>query len=152
MDTVKKTLRLRPLRPEDAPELHRVLSDPEVMRWLEPPFTLEQTRSFIECAGLARPPLVYAVLRDTRLIGHVIWHPYEPGFYELGWVLARDVWGQGIAGELTALLLNWGREQGLSGVVLECAPQQAVTRHLAERFGFRREADADGLCVYRLRF
>ena len=76
----------------DVPQLQRILADPEVMRYLEPPYTPEQTRAFVRDAGLCEPPRVYAVCRkDTgRLIGHVIFHPYNRyGDYEIGWVLAQ---------------------------------------------------------------
>ena len=52
----------RRFTPEDAEDLYAVLSDPEVMRYLEPPFSLEQTEEFIPKAGLCDPPLVYAVV------------------------------------------------------------------------------------------
>ena len=54
-------LLIRPFVPEDAEALFRVLSDPEVMRLLEPPFNWEQTEAFLQEAGFASPPLIYAL-------------------------------------------------------------------------------------------
>lgn len=148
----------------DAEALYVVLSDPEVMRYIEPPFSLEQTRAFLRDAGLCAPPLVYAVLwkgdmpasvsagrRTTRpsaaplLIGHLIWHPWDENSMELGWILRRDFWGMGLARELTAALLA----QTNKDVVIECSPAQEATRHLAEQFGFRLVSADEMLLQYR---
>ena len=86
-------LLIRPFVPEDAAELFQVLSDPEVMRFLEPPFNWEQTEAFLQEAGFASPPLIYALEQkdNGRLAGSCIFHPYDgPEEYELGWVLRRD--------------------------------------------------------------
>ena len=145
-------LTVRPFLPADEAALHEILSDPEVMRCIQPPFTPEQTHAFLRQAGLCTPPLVYALtLRETgTLIGHLIWHPYGPNSYELGWVLRRDCWGQGIASELTEALITEARRLGISGIVLECTPEQAVSRQIAAKFGFRFEGGREGLETYRL--
>ena len=43
-------LSIRRMRKEDLGWLYRLLSDPEVMRWLEPPYSMEQTEAFLFCA------------------------------------------------------------------------------------------------------
>lgn len=52
---------VRNFRLEDAEDLAEVLSDAEVMKYIESPFSMEQTWEFINTAGLSEPPLVYAV-------------------------------------------------------------------------------------------
>lgn len=143
---------VRSFRLEDAAALHAILSDPAVMRHLEPPYTPVQTREFIRAAGLCDPPLVYAVEEKTthELIGHVICHPFDAGRWELGWVLRRDRWGQGLATELTEALIAYAQRSGVDALVLECDAAQAVTRHIAELFGFCLLADAP-LLLYELR-
>ena len=64
-------LRVEPFRPEDWEALYPILSDPEVMRHIEPPFTPEQTRAFLREAG----ELVYAVRLGENLAGQLIFHP-----------------------------------------------------------------------------
>lgn len=44
--TENARLRLRTMRRDDLDELYAMLSDAEVMRWLEAPFTREQTERF----------------------------------------------------------------------------------------------------------
>ena len=151
MQIVTDRLLVRRLTEDDADALFPVLSDPVVMRYIEPPFSPEQTKAFIRDAGLCEPPLVWAVLwRQTIansvvagsgaarqsaspvLIGHLIWHPWDESAMELGWILRRDFWGRGIAKELTAAVL----ERTDKDVILECSPAQTATRHIAETFGF----------------
>ena len=155
-------LLVRRLTEADAGELYAVLSDPEVMRYIEPPFSLEQTRDFILQAGCCEPPLVWAVIwkgdasaisvaggektpQSHPLIGHLIWHPWDETAMELGWILRRDFWGRGIAKELTAAMLA----QTDRDLVLECHPNQTATRRIAELFGFRMLAERGSLLQYR---
>ena len=145
-------LRLRPFSLEDAPALHTILSDPEVMRYLEPPYTDTQTLDFLQTAGLSAPPLVYAVLwRETgQLIGHVIYHPHDPDSYELGWVLARAFWGRGLALELTHALIAQAKREKIARLVLECVPAQTATARIAQKAGFSYVQTLDGLDLYEL--
>ena len=85
-------LLVRRLTENDAVALFRALSDLEVMRYIEAPFTLEQTEAFIRNVGLCDPPLVYAVVwkQTGELIGHLIWHCWDETAMELGWILRRD--------------------------------------------------------------
>ena len=86
MERKSAGLRARRMTEADLEPLHRLLSDPEVMRYLEPPFSREQTRAFLERAGLTPEPLILAV-DDGGFAGYVIWHPYDDVSMELGWVL-----------------------------------------------------------------
>jgi len=146
METARLLIRRFTL--SDAEALFSVLSDPEVMRYIEPPFSIEQTKAFIQEAGLRESPLVYAVLwkgsGSPLLIGHLIWHPWDAETMELGWILRRDFWGRGIATELTEHMLA----QTNQAVLLECSPEQAATQRIAQRFGFQRIAQDSGLLQF----
>ena len=141
-------LSVRPLALPDLPALHDVLSDPEVMRYLEPPFSKAQTEAFIRDCGLACPPLVYGVEEKSTgtLAGHLIFHPYDgPDVWELGWVLGRRFWGKGYAAELTDAAVRYAAGAGIKALLLECAPGQAATAHIARRFQFAPAGSVDGL-------
>ncbi|MBR1811426.1 MAG: GNAT family N-acetyltransferase [Clostridia bacterium] len=131
----------------DAEALYEILSDPAVMQYIEPPYTMAQTREFIRDAGLSDPPLVYAVIwKNTgRLIGHLIWHTYDPTAMELGWVIHRNFWRMGVARELTAALLASTTQD----IVIECDRRQSATRHIAKSFGFQLHGCIDGRCIYQ---
>lgn len=140
---------IRKMRPGDADALYRLLSDPAVMRYLEPPFDRAQTEDFLRRAGLAEPPLVYAAEENGDFIGYVIYHAYDEQSVEIGWVLLPEYWGRGYASALTERLIGRARQEQKS-VVIECAPVQAVTKRIAVKKGFRACGNCDGLAVYRL--
>lgn len=142
-------LRVRRFLPTDLDVLAELLADAEVMRFLEPPFTREQSEDFLKTAGLADEPLIYAV-EDAQggFVGYVICHPYDDEFDELGWVLRRDRWGLGYADELTAAMVSDVRRRGRRALI-ECSPEQTATRAIARRHGFSLVADSP-LAVYTL--
>lgn len=133
---------------KDLLPLAELLSDARVMRYLEPPFSSEQSRTFLDEAGLAEPPLIYAVEDCHGFAGYVIYHEFDETSVEIGWVLAPRAWGQGYATELTRVLLRWAQAAG-KDVVIECVPEQVATRRIAERSGFSLAGERDGLIVFR---
>ena len=143
---------IRPFTADDAPELYQVLSDRAVMEYIEPPFSIEQTEDFIKDAGLCDPPLVYAlVLRENEaVIGHIIFHKYEEDSYEIGWIISKLHWGQGIASEVTAALIEYAKERNINSYVIECDPEQTATIRIAQKHLFTYEGEDDGCVVYRL--
>ena len=145
-----KRLILRRFTMADLEGLHAILSDREVMRYIEPPFTRLQTTRFIQAAGMDKTPLVYAIISrvENQLLGHVIWHPYDENSYELGWILGRAHWGQGYASELTAALVEKAAGE-LHHVVIRCVPEQKASCRIAEKHGFFFLGIQDGLTVYR---
>ena len=138
---------IRPLSENDLLPLYRLLSDAEVMRFLEPVYTLEKTACFLKRAGLCDKPLIYAVEANGDFIGYVIYHDYDEDRKELGWVLDRKVWGKGYAQILTQKLLAHAAKEQKSAI-LECAPEQGVTRHFAEKFGFVYMGRENGCDLY----
>ena len=140
---------IRKMRPGDADALYRLLSDPAVMRYLEPPFDRAQTEAFLRRAGLAEPPLVYAAEENGVFLGYVIYHAYDEQSVEIGWVLLPEYWGRGYASALTKRLIDQARQEQKI-VVIECAPAQAATKRIAIKKGFRACGICDGLAVYRL--
>lgn len=92
----KDNITIRKFRLSDLDKLYDVLSDPEVMKYIEPPYSMEQTEDFLTAAGLCEIPLVFAAEKAGQFIGYVIFHEYDSDSYELGWVLAKKYWGEGI--------------------------------------------------------
>ena len=149
--TENARLRLRTMCRDDLEELYALLSDAEVMRWLEPPFTREQTERFLQQAGLSASPLIYAAENaEGEFLGYAIYHDYDDHSRELGWVLKRSAWRKGYADEMTALLTMLARREGKDAVI-ECIPEQTVSAHIARRHGFSYDGRADSCDVYRLR-
>lgn len=150
MDLKTKRLLIRELEMTDLDALHAILSDSAVMRFIEPPYTRQQTAAFITENAHSEVPLVYALesLATGQLVGHVIWHPFDSEAYELGWILGREHWGKGYAGEVTRALLGTAKAE-LRDVVIQCAPEQTATRRIAEKNGFFFLGVENGLCMYR---
>ncbi len=141
---------IRKMRKTDLEALYELLSDPRVMAFLEPPYTKEKTAQFLGSAGLSDPPLIYSA-EDGKgnFIGYVIYHDYDAGSKEIGWVLKKDAWGNGYAKELTKQLVARAASEGKS-VMIECLPDQAATKHIAGLFGFVYTGRRNGLDVYKL--
>ena len=141
-------LTIRKMAEADFEPLFGLLSDPLVMRYMEPPYSEEKTKEFLQRAGLTEPPLIYAVDGDSVFIGYVICHEYDESSIEIGWVLKPECWGRGYASSLTEQLIE---RTGISqkDLVIECLPEHEASKHIAERYGFEYEGDSDGLCVYR---
>ena len=150
MDLKTKRLLIRELEMTDLDALHAILSDAAVMRFIEPPYTRQQTAAFITENARSEVPLVYALesLSTGRLVGHVIWHPYDSEAYELGWILGQEHWGKGYASEVTHALLSAAKAE-LRDVVIQCTPEQTSTRRIAEKNGFFFLGVENGLCMYR---
>lgn len=153
MELETARLRVRRFTPADVDALFTVLSDPEVMQYIEAPFSLQSTKTFVETCGLCEPPLVYAVVEkpSREVIGHLIFHLYGKTSYELGWVLRRDRWGHGYVQELTAAVIDFAQKEGIGELVIECAPGQRASRRLAEKNGFHLTGETDDLLVFRRR-
>ena len=147
-------LLIRPFAPDDEPDAARYLSDPRTMRYLEPPFTPQQTRDFLRTCALRPEPLILAVEeRATRtVIGHVIFHPFDEGSWELGWVLRSDKCGQGCGTELGQALLSEARRRGIPALVAETDPRNLASQALIRSLGFAYAGQDGGLLLYRYRF
>ena len=145
-------LRIRRFEESDLQSLHELLSDEEVMRYIEPPFTLEKTRGFLENAGLTDDPLIYAVEDEYGIfIGYVIYHDYGNDSKEIGWLLSKQFWGKGFAQALTKILVQKAKADRKSAII-ECSPEQEATKHIAEKLEFRYAGLIDGCDVYKLAF
>lgn len=141
-------LTIRKMDESDLNPLHLLLSNADVMHFLEPPFSFKQTKDFFEYAGLSSPPLIYAVDDENGdFIGYVIYHDYDSTSKEIGWVLTPCVWGRGYACELTARLLQKAKEENKHAVI-ECTPEQNATKSIARKFGFSYMATENGLEIY----
>ena len=152
MELFTKRCKIRNFRPEDAKDLHEVLSDFEVMKHIEPVFDMEKTLAFIKNAGLCEPPLVYAVeFNETeKVVGHLIFHSYENCGYEIGWVINKKYWGIGIANELTRKIIEYSKTLDIKSLIIEFDENQSASKHIAEKNGFVYEGKTGNIEIYKL--
>ena len=92
-------LRIRRFEEKDLQALYELLSDEEVMRYIEPPYSFPQTEAFLHSAGLSRSPLIYAVETANRdFVGYVIYHDYDEESKRNRMGTEKSFLGQGIRG------------------------------------------------------
>ena len=140
---------LRRMVSADLGALYALLSDQEVMRYLEPPYNRQQAEAFLKEQGLTDNPRIQAVEdMNHEFIGYVIYHDYDEESKEIGWILKKAVWGKGIAGQLTRQLTVMAAKEGKS-TVIECVPEQLATKRIAEKAGFVKVGSRAGLEVYK---
>lgn len=140
IDTVIRTPRLvlRRVRPEeDFAGMHAVLSDPDAMTyWATPPHDSEdQTREWL--AAMAETPVHegddFIIEYQGRAVG-------KAGFYrfpDIGYILAPDLWGQGLVAEALAPIIARAFEvAGLERITADVDPRNTASIRLLEKLGF----------------
>lgn len=146
-------LRLAPVRPEELEELHALLADEKVRRYLcdgrdlgAPRIAemIETSVATFEARGLG----IWAARLDgeTRISGLVGYAEFaEPGVLEILYAMFARCWGRGLASEMTRAVMDRGYARGLEALHASTdAPNEASVRVL-ERLGFVevRRAPAD---------
>lgn len=143
---------LRPWRDEDVAPFHAMSQDPEVMRFIGPPTTLEQAWQARRRMGACQDEhghCFWAVERrtDGAFIGFCGLKPGKPpivGEVEIGWRFAPTCWGQGLAREAAVASLAWGWAN-LDAPAIAAITVPANTRSwgLMERLGMTRFPDEE---------
>ncbi len=145
-------LQLRGVETADLDALHAVNGDPEVTRFL--PYDTWRSAADGE-AWLARmqalqqtgtgTQLVVVRREDARAVGTVLLFRFDEGSarLELGYVLARACWGQGVMREaLQALCAHVLGPGGVRRIEAEVNPRNDASAQLLQRLGFTREGRA----------
>lgn len=109
---------LRRWEDRDRPAFHALCRDPEVMRYLGPLATREETDAAVDRQNACLDSHGYcfwAVERraDGALLGFCGLKPGAPATpiaedVEIGWRFGREYWGQGYAREAAQASLDWG--------------------------------------------
>ena len=140
-------LLLRHKLPGDADALVAACQDPEIQRWtsVPSPYTRADADHFIaisEQEGEAgRAAHLIAVDAEAgRLLGSfsIMELDREPGYGEIGYWVAADARGRGIATRAVLLLTGWARaELGLTRLEILPHKDNAPSRRVAEKAGYR---------------
>jgi RimJ/RimL family protein N-acetyltransferase len=112
-------LQLRGWTPSDAPALGRICGDPETMRYIGDGSTMPPDRAWHALAHLLghwelRGYGMWAVVeRSTgELLGRAgLYHPEGWPGIELGWLIDRSRWGEGLATEAARMAATWAWEE-----------------------------------------
>ena len=151
-NTLGAVPKLRPTGADDGPAIRELLSDPEVAVWLRPagrtgPFSAAECEAF--AARSAAHWVAHGFGRSLAFegdrcigwshLGHTI--ATGRGEIELGWAVARDHWGRGLATEFGADALAQARRLGLRRVVAFTRHDNAASRRVMEKLGLGHERD-----------
>lgn len=146
-------LTLRDFRASDFDAVFAYASDPEVTRFMfYGPRDQEETHDYLQRmlqSQTQTPRLTWelAVVRrgDGRLIGACDLTMEQALEADLGYILARDAWGQGYATEIAGALLGVGFEQlGLQRIFAICDINHLASVRVLEKAGLRRETTLYG--------
>lgn len=144
-------LLLRPWQPDDLPDFARLNADPEVMACFPAP--LNRVRSDELAQRLADELLqrgwgIWALelKQEQRFIGFTGIQPSSdfpfPDSVEIGWRLARDCWGRGLASEAARAALEYGfGSLQLPEIIAFTSVRNTRSRRLMERLGMRDSAE-----------
>ena len=140
-------LRLRDFLPTDFQAIHAYASDPEVTRFMfygprDDADTMAYLQRMLQ-SQVEHPRRMWelAVIRriDDRLIGacDVTLDNVHAG--DLGYILAREAWGQGYASEAARAMVNAGFAQlQLERIFATCAVAHGASARVLEKAGLRR--------------
>lgn len=144
---------LRSLRPSDAPALHEMFGDPEVIRFIPPgpPLTLERVRRSVDRRiGIERRSGLTLWLVQRSDTGETIG---QCGFalvegtgpeIEIAYHYARRAWGQGFGTEAAIACLERGfGPLGLERVIAICYPENVASWRVMEKAGMRSDGFGD---------
>lgn len=143
-----RRLRLRPLVEEDAPALHPMLADADLMAYSAdgPLGSVDDVRSYLAEEAAPGNQRTWAITRtgDDRAIGWVSGSEADGesdgrGVTEIGFILAREAWGSGIAREAVSAVIDRLFAEGRSRIFADADTENAASIVLLERLGFRRE-------------
>jgi [ribosomal protein S5]-alanine N-acetyltransferase len=142
-------LLLRPFGPGDAPLVHRVYSDPEVMRYVAtgPMADLAVTERLLQDYEAHQRRLGYSfwavIERESgSLIGDAGLYRTPTGEVELGYTLGVAWWGLGYATEAASAWLSCAFETlGIFEVVALAEPANVASTHVLEKLGMRRAGE-----------
>ena len=141
---------LRETVEEDVEAFYRIYEEPSITRCMEPLFPdPEEERNYIrryrenmyEFYGFG---IWTALLKETGEIIGRAGLDMRAGFEtpELGFVIGVPWQGRGLAGELCAAILRYGKEElGITRVQAMAEPENAVSLWLLEKLGFQKSGE-----------
>lgn len=148
-------LAVRPVEASDFEHAYRLLSDPEVMRYITTPFTTpEQMQERMDIwLGYAekRPGFGTFVLTQKssgQFMGTCVARQWEynpeSADYEIGYVFLPEFWGQGYASELIPSLCAYCFERSNAEELMAITdPDNGTSQHLLKKSGFRYVGDRE---------
>lgn len=132
-------------------ELANLHADERVMRTMGGTATPEESRAWIErnLRHGGEPGLGIFVFRERgtgAFVGRGAIRRIEIGGseeVEVGYAVAAERWGRGLATEMAQGLVAYAEQRGLAGLVAYTEPTNAASQRILEKVGFRHERDVE---------
>lgn len=145
---------LRPKRASDVDAITAACQDPEIQRWtlVPSPYTRADAEAYLassaedEKAGRSVNFLAVDAGDDTLLGSFSVMQlDREPGYGEIGYWVAAEARGRGIATRAVRLLADWARTQlRLTRIDILPHKENLASRRVAEKAGFGDTGDRAG--------
>jgi len=154
MTLYTERLILRPWCEDDAEDLYRYASDPEVgppAGW--PPHTsVENSREIIRTVLSAKETYAVCLKEDGKAIGSIGLHRNDlaeaDDEYELGYWIGKPFWGRGLIPEASRELLRYAFEElGMKRIWCGYYDGNFKSRRVQEKLGFVYHHTTEGLEV-----
>ncbi len=132
---------LRAEEARDLPMIDAGMHDPDVVRWIGPPWQIDEVLARNEAAWAEGSPTLAICELDGTCVGLVWINVREPdrSIGYVGYWLLPAVRGRGLATSAVRLISAWAlNDLGLARLRLTTAPDNARSQRVAERSGFRR--------------
>lgn len=137
---------LRPYAEGDLPRQVELANDEKVLRMtgsMPYPYTEADARKWLQTHAddIAKGTHYPFAICDPEqgLIGYVGLFLRDNGLYELGYWIAREWWGKGVASESCAAALQWAREKlGLRVAQAKVFTDNPASVRVLEKLGFLR--------------
>ena len=136
---------LRPPGPGDEDAIYAACQDPEIQRWtgVPSPYLREHSSGYLERVAAEREAgtslAFLAVDEEGALLGNfsVMELDRRPGYGEIGYWVAKDARGKGVATRAVVLLRDYAAsELGLELIELIIHEGNTLSKRVAERTGF----------------
>jgi RimJ/RimL family protein N-acetyltransferase len=136
-----RDLVLRPPEDRDVPGITAACQDPEIPRWTQVPFpyTKEDARGWVAAAAVSPDVTLLAVDAAQRVLGSfgLMELRSAPGYGEIGYWVAREARGRGVATRGVVLLRDWAAaELGLTRIDILAHRDNVASQRVAVRAGF----------------
>lgn len=158
MNLETRRLRIRYFREDDLPQYAKIVADPDVMRFVGGPQTMDEAKEYLtemielsRTRGLGR----YAVelKNEDTLIGFCGFRP-SGHYIDFGYRYARHTWGKGVGIEAAITVRKYGLEQlGMHNMEAGAAVENVASIKILEKLNFkhREELIFDGYPAIRYR-
>ena len=139
-----KRLLLRAYRGGDVDDVLAYATDPEWARYLPvpDPYTRRSGEEFVASAILADPDTspMWAIVHEGRVSGGIDLRVRSHGVAEMGYSIARPLWGQGLTTEAATAVIAHGFEQlGLDRIYAYAAINNEASWRVMEKLSMQRE-------------